>query len=140
MLNASNGTQALLMLDVLRAVRPEVLRTLHMDTTMPLLVEAAGKGDFTMVEVCCCRTTCCVHASCTCPPHPQALLQCGFDPNQYSETAGLSCLEAAAQHGCATCVGLLCDAGAALQSGPDLLAQPRKTPLMHAAGMLFVRY
>ncbi len=70
MLNASNGTQASLMLDVLRAVRPEVLRTLHMDNTMPLLVEAAGKGDFTMVEVCCCRTTCCVHVSCTRPaPH-----------------------------------------------------------------------
>lgn len=68
--------------------------------------------------------------------HRQALLQCGFDPNQYSSTLGQSCLEAAAQHGHVSCVRLLCDAGAALLSGPSLLAQPRKTPLMHAAGTL----
>lgn len=46
-----NGSQSSLMLEVLRAVRPEVLQSLNMDTTMPLLVEAAGNGDAAMVQV-----------------------------------------------------------------------------------------
>lgn len=68
------------------------------------------------------------------PAHPQTLLQVGFDPNQHSEARGLTCLEAAARHGCASCLALLCDAGAEPLAGPILHAQPRKTALMHAAG------
>lgn len=46
----------------------------------------------------------------------------------------MTCLEAAARHGCASCLALLCDAGAEPLAGPILHAQPRKTALMHAAG------